>query len=173
MTIRRRPVEESDRPFLLELYASSRETELAPVPWTAEQKRAFLEMQFAAQTKAYQESYPGATHEIVCVEGRPAGRLYLSRQPAEFHILDLLIVAEARSQGVGSRVLAEILQEANQAGKPVTIYVESFNPWLNWFRRLGFGVASEHEFLLLLQHPPAPSGPLESGNSMEADPPGD
>jgi hypothetical protein len=34
-----RPVQESDNEFLLKVYGSTREQELAQVPWTAEQKQ--------------------------------------------------------------------------------------------------------------------------------------
>src|SRR3712207_8583920 len=48
-TLFRSRVEPSDDEFLLDVYASTRSEELAPVPWTDEQKRAFLRMQFDAQ----------------------------------------------------------------------------------------------------------------------------
>jgi hypothetical protein len=40
MSITRRAIGDQDMEFLLHLYASTREEELAPVPWTPEQKMA-------------------------------------------------------------------------------------------------------------------------------------
>jgi hypothetical protein len=40
---------DSDLLFLEELYASTRQEELVPVPWSAEQKRGFLRWQFVNQ----------------------------------------------------------------------------------------------------------------------------
>ena len=40
-----RPVQDSDDEFLLKVYGSTREQELAQVPWTAEQKQQFVRMQ--------------------------------------------------------------------------------------------------------------------------------
>lgn len=170
MTITFRTVSDADQAFLVDLYADSRAAELAPTPWTGAQKRAFVEMQFAAQSKSYAENHPRATHEIICVDGRPVGRLYLSREAPGFHILDILIATASRNAGVGSGVLAEILDEADRAGQPITVHVESFNPSLRLFKRLGFRIASENGFLLLLERPPSASA-QESYSSAEAGPP--
>jgi ribosomal protein S18 acetylase RimI-like enzyme len=157
-----RKVCDADRPVLFALYASTREAELAQVPWNAEQKHAFLEMQFAGQIRGYAETFPEATHEIILLEDRPVGRLYLSREARRLHILDITIAPESRDAGLGSRVLKGILKEAGASGKPVSIYVESFNPSIRLFERLGFRAASQDGFQLLLEHPPTGSGALES-----------
>jgi hypothetical protein len=44
-----RPIRPDDLPFLCTVYASTREPELAAVEWDAEQKAAFVRMQFDAQ----------------------------------------------------------------------------------------------------------------------------
>ncbi|MEX2080049.1 MAG: GNAT family N-acetyltransferase, partial [Dehalococcoidia bacterium] len=79
--LRLRWLEERDMPFLAALYASTRAEELSPVPWTAEQKAAFLQWQFASQHSYYQEYYPTCEFLVVEVEaeGGPVavGRLYL------------------------------------------------------------------------------------------------
>src|SRR5437762_6392263 len=69
-----RPVTDADLPFIRELYASTRNEEMATVPWTDEQRAAFVDMQFQAQLNHYREYYPGATHDLVLVSGRPVGR---------------------------------------------------------------------------------------------------
>jgi hypothetical protein len=56
-------------------------------------------------------------------------------------------------------VLAGVLAEADAHGKPVSIYVESFNPSLRLFERLGFAVAAVDGFLMLLKRPPAETEP--------------
>jgi hypothetical protein len=45
-----RRVDDQDVEFLFRVYASTRTEELAPVPWTDEQKQAFLRQQFDAQS---------------------------------------------------------------------------------------------------------------------------
>jgi len=156
--ITRRPVNHSDRPFLFELYASTREAELAQVQWTAEQKLAFVAMQFDAQTVSYRESFPEGLYEIISAGEVPAGRIYWSRQPERIHILDITVAPAYRNSGIGSYVLREILEEADRTGKSVTIYVEDFNPSSRLFERLGFRVAAHDGFQLLLQRLPVPGG---------------
>jgi ribosomal protein S18 acetylase RimI-like enzyme len=146
-----RPVTQADDEFLLSVYASTRAAEMAQVPWTPEQKEAFVRMQFAAQKQHYAAEYPQASHEIICTGAMPIGRLYLSRGQEVFHILDITVLPQYRKRGAGSTLLRRIMDEAAQAGKPVTIYVESFNPALELFRHLDFHPVAEHGFQLLLR----------------------
>jgi len=133
-----RPATAADDGLLFSLYASTRAAELAQVPWTEEQKTAFVRMQFDAQTREYAARHPQATHEIICVQAKPVGRLYLSCKPDAFHILDIIVMPEHRGAGTGSWVLKKVMADAARAGKAVTIYVESFNPSLRLLERLGF-----------------------------------
>ena len=146
-----RAVQDSDDEFLMRVYGSTREQELAQVPWTAEQKQQFVRMQYEAQKNHYAAQHPKASHEIVCLEGTEAGRLYLDRAGEKFHILDITLLPEHRNRGVGSFLLGQIVAEAKEAGKPVSIYVETFNPSLRLFQRLGFTPIQQEGFHLLLQ----------------------
>ena len=147
-----RPVQESDNEFLLKVYGSTREQEMAQVPWTAEQKQQFVRMQWEAQKNHYAAQHRTASHEIISLEGSAAGRLYLDRSGEKFHILDITLLPEYRNRGVGSFLLGQIMAEAKEAGKPVTIYVETFNPSLRLFERLGFTPIHQEGFHLLLQY---------------------
>jgi len=146
-----RPVTESDDDFLLGLYASTRAEEMARVPWTAEQKDAFVRMQFEAQKRHYAAEYPQSRHDLICADGTPVGRIYLDRDASRFHILDITVLPQHRNAGIGSFLLRQLLQEAAESSKPVNIYVENFNPSLRLFKRLGFQVAEESGFQLLLK----------------------
>ena len=44
-----RPATAADDDFIFNCYASTRAQELAQVPWSAEQKEAFVRMQYTAQ----------------------------------------------------------------------------------------------------------------------------
>lgn len=155
MTITLRPVSTADEAFLLALYASTRAHELAQVPWNAEQKHTFLKMQFMAQKTSYAATHPNAQHDVIYRETEPVGRLYIDRAADRLHILDITIAERRRNEGVGSAVLRGIIQESEQAGKPVTIYVETFNPSMRLFERLGFRRAKVTDFQALLERLPA------------------
>lgn len=155
-----RAVTDADEEFLLSLYAGTREQELAQLPWSTEQKDAFVRMQFAAQKRHYEAQYPQAGQDIICADGTSVGRLYLDRGPERFHILDITILPQHRNAGVGTWVLRRIMNEAGNAAKPVSIYVENFNPSLRLFTRLGFQPVEEKGFHLLLKKlPPSPQLP--------------
>ena len=149
-----RPVTGQDDNFLLFVYASTRTAELAQVPWSPEQKEAFLRMQFNAQKQHYATEYPQANHDLICVDDVPAGRFYLSRATDALHILDITVLPEHRNSGIGSFLLGQVIAEARSTGRPVTIYVETFNPSLRLFERLGFHKNQEHGFQLLLKWSP-------------------
>src|SRR5690554_6059204 len=137
-TIKLRPIETNDEPFLYRLYASTREEELAIVDWNETQKDAFLRMQFEAQHKYYRQHYRQTAFDLIVFDDGSVGRLYLARWPDEFRIVDIALLPEWRNQGIGSRLLQDILQEAQETGLPVSIHVECFNPALHLYYRLGF-----------------------------------
>lgn len=150
-TITLRPVQSSDEELLRELYHTTREAELAQVPWSSEQKQAFMQMQWQAQKRHYAAEHPRAAHLVICREGVPVGRLYVDRSGDAFHILDIALLPEHRNQGTGSFLLSRIMDEARVAGKPVTVFVDTFNPSLRFFHRLGFATAEQTGFHSLLK----------------------
>jgi GNAT superfamily N-acetyltransferase len=133
-----RPIAPDDAPFLYRVYASTREEELRPLPWTAAQKDAFLRQQFQAQHTFYQEHYEGTRFEVILRDGQPIGRLYVARWAAELRIVDIALLPEHRGAGIGTAILQGLLAEAAAAGKPVRIHVERLNPAQRLYERLGF-----------------------------------
>lgn len=149
-----RPVQPEDASFLFEVYASTRASEMAQVPWSDEQRHAFVSSQFAAQCDFYDQKYPQADHSVILSKGRPIGRLYVARLDDQLRIVDLTLLPEARNAGIGTSLLKELLDESRRSEKPVRIYVESFNPSLRLFERLGFRQLDEQGVHLLLQWSP-------------------
>lgn len=145
-----RPVAPADEGFLLQVYASTRAEELARVPWNEEQRAAFVKMQFDAQQHHYRSNFPTALHHIIEHEGRPVGRLYVLRTDEFIRILDITLVPERRNAGLGTPLLADLMDEAARTRRPLRIYVESFNPSLRLFERLGFRKVQEHNGLHFL-----------------------
>lgn len=143
MTITFIPVSNDNIDIAVACYGSTRELELAVVPWTVEQKLAFIRMQFNAQQADYQSRYPAAEHLIIEVDHQPVGRLYLARLEDSIRILDLTILPEQRNRGIGTRIIKDLIAEAQAADQAVRIYVESFNPSLRLFERLGFAPVEE------------------------------
>jgi ribosomal protein S18 acetylase RimI-like enzyme len=153
--VRLRPVVDADRAFLVELYGSTREDELAQVQWDDGARRAFVEHQFAAQDAHYRANYPGATLDVIEVDGAPAGRLYVHRGPGDIRIMDIALAPEFRGRGIGSELLGSLIDEAEASGRKLSIHVERNNPARSLYDRLGFQPAGEHGVYVLMERPPA------------------
>jgi len=153
--IKLRPVSADDYDFLVALYGSTRAEEMAMVPWTTEQQETFIRLQFAAQQDHYAKKYPTASHDVIVCDDRPVGHLYVARMDQEIRIVDITLMPAERNAGIGSRLLEQLLDEANGSGKITSIYVEEFNPSLRLFERLGFSPSEQHGIHLLLQCNPS------------------
>jgi GNAT superfamily N-acetyltransferase len=150
-----RPIEPGDAPFLCRVYASTREEELRPVPWSAAEKDAFLRQQFQAQHAYYQEHYDATRFEVILRDGRPIGRLYVARWKDEIRIVDIALLPEHRGAGIGTAILQDLLAEAAAAGKPVRIHVERLNPARRLYERLGFVPIEDKGVYYLMEWQPA------------------
>lgn len=148
-----RPVAGDDRAFLVELYGSVREPELAHVPWDDATRRAFVEHQFAAQDAHYRQNYPGATLDVIEVDGERAGRLYVHRGPSDIRIMDIALAPAFRGRGIGTGLLRGLIAEARASGRKLSIHVEMNNPARTLYERLGFRPAGEHGVYVLLERP--------------------
>lgn len=145
-----RPATPADRELLFRVYASTREEELAPVPWPPEAKEAFLRQQFDAQDSWWRANYAGATYEVIVVAGVDSGRLYLWEGPKEIRVVDVALLPEARRRGAGTRLLEGLKERARAAGKAVSIHVERMNPALALYERLGFRLVEDKGVYLFL-----------------------
>ena len=150
-----RPVAAGDEPFLLRVYAGTRAEELAPMPWTDEQKAGFVGQQFAAQDAHYRRHYDDAEFDVIEVDGEPAGRLYVHRGPSEIRIVDIALLPAFRGRGIGTRLLRSLIAEGDADGRKLSIHVEANNPARRLYERLGFRPAGEHGIYVLMERLPA------------------
>jgi ribosomal protein S18 acetylase RimI-like enzyme len=123
-------------------------------------KKAFVEQQFEAQDADYRRTRPRATFEVIEVDGRPAGRLYLDRADRTIHVIDIALLPGFRGRGVGTRLLSDLAEEADRGGRALEIYVEHLNPARRLYERLGFREVEEGPVYTRMERPPHPSGGL-------------
>jgi ribosomal protein S18 acetylase RimI-like enzyme len=160
------PFTDDDLEFLYEVYAGTRQDELAVVDWTDEQQEQFLRMQFHAQHTHYQQHYAHASFDVIELDGVPIGRLYLLRDEAEFRIVDIALLPEYRGRGLGGRLLDDVLSEADRAALPVSIHVEHDNPAMRLYARLGFVQVDDNGVYHLMRRAPR-SDEGQSGGGLE------
>ncbi len=133
-----RSMEPEDKAFLYEVYASTREEELAVLPWSSEEKERFLRMQFEAQHGFYMNQFPDAEFSIIELEGKPIGRYYLEHRHDEYRIIDIALLPPYRNQGIGGEYLKALCEKAMQSGLPICIHVEQNNRAMALYKRVGF-----------------------------------
>ena len=142
-TVTLRPVTAADDEFLLAVYASTREQEMAAVPWTDEQKMEFLKWQFNLQRQDYDKNYTQRQYDVVLVDEKPAGRIWISRDD-EIRLLDIALLREFQNRGVGTALLQRLIDEATRAKKPLRHMVFVLNTDAKrFYERLGFVVFEE------------------------------
>ena len=133
----------ADEDLLYRAFAATRAAEMALTGWHADQQESFLRMQYDMQRRAYRLQVPNAEYWVIRCDGTGAGRLILNRAHLEIHIVDIGLLPEFQGLGIGSALMAAILEEATQTTRSVTLQVERFNPALQWYERLGFRAAGE------------------------------
>jgi ribosomal protein S18 acetylase RimI-like enzyme len=142
-----RPVDSADLPFLIDLFATS-----GDVPaWLSAADPQLLRIQFTAQQAGYGSQFPGASHEIILVEGERAGQVRWKELADEIRIIDVSLLPRFRRHGAASSVYRTILGHAQARGKPACASVARLNHVsLAFHQRLGFTVTGSTETHFLL-----------------------
>jgi ribosomal protein S18 acetylase RimI-like enzyme len=143
-TVELRPVSESDDQFLLSVYASTREEELAQAEWAEGQKEMFLRWQFDLQRREYGVRFPDAAYHVLVVDQRPAGRIWVGDDDEQIRVLDIALLPEFQNRGVGTALLRRLMQEASKQGKALRHMVFVLNNDAHrFYERLGFSIIEE------------------------------
>ncbi|MDX8400068.1 MAG: GNAT family N-acetyltransferase [Gallionellaceae bacterium] len=138
-------ITDKDIPFLMEVYASTREEEFKITDWPDAEKEAFIKMQFTFQHTQYMENYKNKEFSIIMYKGDQVGRLYLNRMEDDIRIVDITILTKHRGKGIGTPILQNILKEGAETNRCVTIHLEKFNPAITLYERLGFKKIADRE----------------------------
>ena len=144
-SIQLRDERSGDEPLLFELYASTREEELALTGWDQATRLSFLNMQFRAMRQGYRSMFPQGQFSIILADGLPVGRVVIARLPHEVHLVDIVVLAAHRGRGIGGRVMKVLMTEAAATGMPVRLQVLKQSRAIAFYQRLGFSRMSETE----------------------------
>jgi ribosomal protein S18 acetylase RimI-like enzyme len=139
-----RLAEDSDEPFLFELFANTQGQQFRLLPLEPAQLNALVRMQFDAQRMSYRQQYPASEHFIILVEGQPVGRVWRNDGADEVWLVDLAIQPGLRGRGIGRAVLEQLIAHAELRRVPVGLYVDAMNQRaFEFYRRLGFEVVGD------------------------------
>jgi ribosomal protein S18 acetylase RimI-like enzyme len=153
-TISLRPVLPEDEPFLFHLYASTREVELASFGWGEADKDAFLRLQFKAHRHHYATISPKADQRVILLDGRPVGNMIVIRAQKEIRLAEIALISEDRNAGIGSRLILDLAEEAEEMGLPLRLHVAKFNRAIRLYRRLGFILIGDTGTHFFMERPP-------------------
>lgn len=159
IAVSRRPAVAEDEAFLFELFRAVRSPAFAVASMPAAQLDLLMRIQYAAQNQAYRAEYPDADHQLVLVDGNAAGRIWISRAPAEQTLVDIALLPAFQNRGIGAHLLREAIAEAGRAGVPLRCSVALNNVGsLRFHQRLGFKIVSQDEVYAQLSFEPARNG---------------
>jgi ribosomal protein S18 acetylase RimI-like enzyme len=138
-TLTLRDLQAGDEAALFQLFATVRGEELGMERWEPELRDRMLRIQFDAQRRSYREQFPDANEQLILRDGSPIGWVIVDRSRPELHGVDIALLADARQQGIGTRVIQALQEEAAAEGRPMDISVQRLNVRaLALYRRLGF-----------------------------------
>jgi ribosomal protein S18 acetylase RimI-like enzyme len=138
-TVELRPVSASDDDFLLAVYASTREDELAQVEWVEGQKEVFLRWQLDLQRKEYETRFPDADYRVIVVDQQLAGRIWVGTDDQQVRLLDIALLPQFQNRGLGTVLVKSLMVEAENAGKALRHMVFVLNNNAErFYERLGF-----------------------------------
>lgn len=98
-------------------------------------------------------------HRFECAEvllhaGMPVGLLKVSRDPHEWVVIQIQLAPVCQGGGIGTGLLAEVVDQAASAGVDLTLSVLKANPAKSLYKRFGFVVERESEFSYEMRRKP-------------------
>ena len=132
MNPRLRPATEADLPFLLRLRMQA----MAP-----HHAAAGIEQSIAEHEARVRDRLDCA--QVIDLGAEPVGLLKLLRDQGEWQVMQLQLLPAHQGQGIGSRLLTAVVEQADAAGVGLSLWVLKVNPARRLYERLGFAVVGE------------------------------
>ncbi|WP_435061043.1 GNAT family N-acetyltransferase [Amycolatopsis thermoflava] len=129
MRVTLRPATEGDREFCFRLHEAAMGAYVAAVwGWEEQEQRAYHDRGFA----------PGRW-QIVTVDGTDAGMLSVEQRDGSLYLGRIELLPEFQGRGVGSRLITDLIADADRRGVAVELDVLAVNTRAyELYRRLGF-----------------------------------
>ena len=105
-----------------------------------------------AQRERFFETTDPATHEVIERDGEPVGCRLVRRHADKLELVRLWLLPHAQREGIGTRLVSELIRDAAQNGLPVQLRVLKVNPARRLYARLGFRIIGENETHLRMRH---------------------
>jgi ribosomal protein S18 acetylase RimI-like enzyme len=138
-----RPATTADYDFLYQLHrATIRPAVAAMWGWDEAWQQAY-----------FAQKFDPAQRQIIAVEGQDVGVVAIEERDEEIYLALIEVAPEQQNRGLGTTVIRDILQRAQQQQRPVSLHVLKTNPaGQRLYERLGFVVTAVEEFKYKMQH---------------------
>jgi ribosomal protein S18 acetylase RimI-like enzyme len=90
------------------------------------------------QNDLFDAAWSAANHEIILCKDVPVGYLCVEEDIDEIRLQEIVIDPQFQQQGIGTRILKEILGHASGRGVPVRLRTQLTNRAADLYRRMGF-----------------------------------
>jgi RimJ/RimL family protein N-acetyltransferase len=128
-----------DADFLYTLFRSHTLPNFVAMPASDAMKETLLRLQFQSQTFSYRTQYPNARFDILEREDTRFGRLIVQEQAGIATFVDFALLPETRGGGIGTAVIARVLDWVAERCPIVRLSVLCTNEAsLRLTRRFGF-----------------------------------
>jgi ribosomal protein S18 acetylase RimI-like enzyme len=134
-----------DYVFALALYLDGARTHLAKIGrWD----RHRLTLQF-------RRGYKQTQARVICAKDKDIGWMQVAEFADRLHLRQLHLIAPFRGNGIGTKLIGEVLKRGAAARKPVTLDVLHGNPARSLYLRLGFKqTGRDADKIQMTWHPP-------------------
>lgn len=138
-----RPVKTDEENFWREVFYDSVREHFATLNLPEDDLKNLLEFQFQAQNADYQTNYPQASNNVILFKEIRVGRVILSTEHNDLHLIDIAVLTEFRNQGIGTKILEWLFAHSRETNLPIRFYVEKINPAFRLYERLGFKIVAD------------------------------
>jgi ribosomal protein S18 acetylase RimI-like enzyme len=128
-----RPAVDDDYAFLYELkVACLKEYVVATYGWDE-----------TYQQQRFSDVFDAASTRIIVVEDKDVGQLTVEEVGDELFLAGIYVSPDWQNRGIGSAVIADVLNAAKTRGLRVQLQVLQVNPARHLYERLGFSIVAE------------------------------
>ena len=146
-----RPALPADAAFLFALYRDTRAEEVGAWGWGPAELEAFLQLQYRARQMHFGHLVPPADDTIVLRDEQPVGRLMLQHGEAQIYVVDVALMREYRSIGIGALLIRRLQAEATQRDLPLRLQVAESSRAVRFYDRLQFSLVESRGTHFLME----------------------
>lgn len=133
------PATAADQPLLLRLFVEQRAGIFAAAGLDEQQVEAMLRSQFQFRSHSYTQQHPAAEDRILVTStGERIGRILINWTGESARLIDIAILQSHQGNGIGTSILHQCLDEADQRGCSLRLTVDRGNPAERLYARMGF-----------------------------------